>query len=335
MNILIYGAGAVGSFFGGFLAKAGHRVSLLGRPWHLDRVREKGLQMTGSMGEYHIRDFSLYTRVEEIQELPELILLTVKPKDTETCAKEMSKFLKSSFPSLVKGEKKGDSALRTPNSAFGMPPILSIQNGLGNLEILSQYFSTSQLLAGRLITSVSISPGVVTVGASADDLLIGEVSQEKGIKRAKGIAALFTGCGIQSRAVRDIQKYLWSKMVFNTSLNGLASILEVTYGELLQSEETKEIIQKTVSEVYQVAKKKGIALEPKTVRSHLQLLFTKLMPTFNNHRPSMLLAIEAGKKTDIDFLNGAISRFGMEEGVGTPINDAIAQFLESIIRHAG
>ena len=316
MKILVYGAGAVGSYFGGFLAKAGHEVSLLGRPLHIDVIRERGLEITGTMGEHQIRNFKLFTDVGAIQESPDLILLTVKPKDTENCAGEIS-----------------ECGIRSAEG--GMPPILSIQNGLGNLEILSKYLPAFELLAGRLITSISIEPGKIKVGASADDFLIGAVGAYSNtplpqeLQRVEKLAEMFTKAGIKSRAVKDIQKYLWSKMVFNTSLNGLASLLEVTYGELLQSDETKEIIRNLVLEIYTVAEKKGISLEPETPQSHLQLLFDKLMPTFNNHRPSLFRAIQAGKKTDIDFLNGAISRFGMERGIKTPVNDAIANLIKA------
>ena len=369
MKIVVYGAGAVGSFFGGFLAKAGHRVSLLGRSWHLDVVRRKGLRITGSMGEFLIRDLKLYTNVKAIYNSPiqmgnhgalapplqsknfDLVLLTVKPKDTEICAKEIAELLKSPIPPLVKGVKK--RAL-VKGEKKEMTPILTIQNGLGNLEILSKYILPSQLLAGRLITSVSIEPGKITVGATADDFLIGEVyplslpltkgenkrglfplkrvvipPKKRGLKRAKEIARVLTDAGIKTREVKDIQKYLWSKMVFNTSLNGLASLLEVTYGDLLKSAESKELIRKTVGEIYNVAEKKGIALDPPSVRSHIRLLFDKLIPTFNSHIPSMLRAIREGKRTDIDFLNGAISRFGMELDVKTPINDMITHLIKA------
>src|SRR5437868_11853301 len=114
MKILIFGAGGVGSVVGGFLARTGHEVSLLGRPWHIDRIRKNGLSISGIWGDYRIKAFDLYTDAAQIppQSAFDLIILSVKSFDTEKAVQELAPFM-------------GEDTM-----------LLSLQNGLGNVETI-------------------------------------------------------------------------------------------------------------------------------------------------------------------------------------------------------
>ena len=307
MKILVFGAGAIGSVFGGFLSMR-NRVSLLGRPWHIGEIRRDGLRIKGIWGQHLFKDFGLYTDVSELvkeKDAFDIILLTVKAKDTTMAAKEIKKVARK-------------------NSV-----IISLQNGLGNVETLLRHFPAGKILAGRVIFGAEITPGTVNVSVCAGDVLIGEISKKRDIARAEKIAEEFTRCGIRSRAVKDIVKHIWLKVIYNCALNGLAALLDVPYGKLLLTKETKDLMKDVVGEIYRIARKKKINLNPKTPGGYVRLLFNKLIPLTSAHHPSTLQMIKMGKRTEIDYLNGAIGKLGRKLNVKTPVNDMITKLIKA------
>jgi len=307
MEILVYGAGAIGSVFGGFLSRE-HNVTLLGRPWHLQEVRRLGLQISGIWGTHTFSKFELSTEAKPLRSRKpryDLILCTVMANDTPAAAKEIKRIAK-------------DHAL-----------VLSLQNGYGNIEALSAELPIGQVLAGRVIFGAELTPGVATVTVSADDVLVGEAGKTKKLDRADGIAQAFTQCGIKTKAVPDIHRHLWTKLIYNCALNGPATLLDIPYGKLLLTEETKALMKAIVEEIYAVAKKRKIALEPATPQGYLQRLFKKLIPVTSAHYPSMLHRIRHGRRTEIAHLNGAIVALGKKHRVPTPINALVADLVQA------
>ena len=307
MDILVYGAGAIGSVFGGFLSKQ-HAVTLLGRPWHLHEIRRLGLQVGGIWGSHTFSKMGLCTDVKELRSRKprfDLILCTVTANDTPAAAKEIKRIAK-------------DRAL-----------VVSLQNGYGNIEALSAQVPVGQVLAGRVIFGAELRPGTATVTVSADDVLIGEAGKAKGLKRAEELAATFTECGIKTRAVPDIHRHLWAKLTYNCALNGLATLLDIPYGKLLLTDETKALMKEIVEEVYAVAAKCKIELEPATAPGYIQKLFKKLIPITSAHYPSMHQRIRHGHRTEIAHLNGAIVALGKKHKVPTPINALVAELVKA------
>ncbi len=307
MQILVYGAGAIGSVFGGFLSRK-HNVTLLGRPWHLHEVKRLGLQVNGIWGSHTFTKIELCTEAKLLRSRKprfDLILCTVTASDTAAAAKEIKRIAK-------------DRAL-----------VLSLQNGYGNIEALSAEIPIGQILAGRVIFGAELTPGIVTVTVSADDVLVGEAGKSKKLDRAERVAQAFSDCGIKTKAVPDIQRHLWAKLTYNCALNGLATLLDIPYGKLLLTPETKALMKAIVEEVYAVAKKRKIELDPTTPHGYLQRLFKKLIPVTSAHYPSMLQRIRHGHRTEIDHLNGAIVTLGKKHHVPTPINDLVAQLVKA------
>jgi 2-dehydropantoate 2-reductase len=307
MEILVYGAGAIGSVFGGFLSRK-HGVTLLGRPWHLHEVRRLGLQVTGIWGSHTFTKLELATEAKPLRSRKprfDLILCTVTASDTAAAAKEIKRIAK-------------DHAL-----------VLSLQNGYGNIDALSAEVPIGQILAGRVIFGAELTPGVATVTVSADDVLVGEAGKSKKLDRAEQIAQAFTDCGIKTKAVPDIHRHLWAKLIYNCALNGLATLLDIPYGKLLLTPETKELMKAIVEEIYAVAKKRKADLEPTTAAGYLQRLFKKLIPVTSAHYPSMLHRIRHGHRTEIAHLNGAIVELGKRHHVATPINALVAELVKA------
>ena len=307
MEVLVYGAGAIGSVFGGFLSRK-HNVTLLGRPWHLHEVRRLGLQITGIWGSHTFGRFNLCTEAKLLRRRKpryDLILCTVMANDTAVAAKEIKRIAK--------------------DHAF----VLSLQNGYGNIEALAAELPIGRVLAGRVIFGAELTPGIATVTVSADDVLIGEAGKTKRLERAEQIAHTLTECGIKSRAVPNIRRHLWAKLAYNCALNGPATLLDIPYGKLLLTEQTKALMKTIVGEVYAVAKKLKIDLDPTTPQGYVQRLFKKLIPVTSAHYPSMLNRIRHGRRTEIDHLNGAIVALGKKHKVATPMNEIVADLVKA------
>jgi 2-dehydropantoate 2-reductase len=305
VKVLVFGAGGIGSVMGGFLARTGHDVSLIGRSWHLDVIAKQGLTITGIWGDYRMKAFDLYRSAEELKKKNaeyDLILLSVKSYDT---ARAMDDVL----------------PLMTERTT-----LISFQNGLGNIEtVLEKGVKPEDYLVGRVIFGVDLSPGIAKITVNADDVRIGALP---GIKPKLGdfkAAQLFNAAKVPTQAVPDILTYVWSKVIYNCALNGICSLHQMPYGDILKNDETKALMEEVVKECYAVGLKKGIALNPLSADDFIVLLKNKLIPSTASHTPSMMQDLKRGRRTEIAALNGAIRRFGEELGIPTPANKAVEE----------
>ncbi len=306
MKVLVYGAGAIGSVIGGFLANGGHKVSFLGRSWHMGKVREIGLYITGIWGEHLVDDIDTYTEFSQIPAEPgfDLILITVKSYDTEKAGKEVSELIKEDTM------------------------VMHLQNGLGNAEKLLNYIPQDKLITGRVIFGVEIEPGVVKVTVSADEIVLGTVGSVPA-PIIKEMSDIFSRAGLPARLSTSIEKHLWAKALYNCALNPLATILSVPYGFLAENEYTIEIMDKVIEEIYRVGGEMKVGFEPPTAGEYKDLFYSKLVPATAEHHASMLQDIKRGRSTEIDALNGAISEYGEKYGVETPYNTLLTNLIKA------
>jgi 2-dehydropantoate 2-reductase len=308
MKILVLGAGAIGSVFGGFLAKAGHQVCLIGRHAHLEAIKNRGLIIEGIWGRHVVQNMAGYESLTDLKEketaLFDAALVTVKSYDTE-------------------------SVLQGLLACFSEPPpILSLQNGLGNLEKIEAYAGREKAIGGRVIFGVEfIEPGRVSITVSADKTMLGGLSGGIDPAFVERLAREFTAAGILSETTDNIKKYIWGKVLYNCALNGLATLLNVHYGALLASDSTREIMRHVVTEIFQVLRACGITVDWSTPEEYTELLFTSLIPLTFDHHPSMLQDILRHKRTEIDALNNAVVQMGSEHGLDLPYNWAITKLI--------
>ncbi|MDY6861706.1 MAG: 2-dehydropantoate 2-reductase [Thermodesulfobacteriota bacterium] len=310
MRIIILGGGAIGSVFGGFLAKDGHGVVFLGRGEHFRNIKESGLRISGIWGDHRVNNFKAYNTVSEIKknELKpfDLALLTVKAYDSEEILTEYRRYFDS------------------------IPPVVSLQNGLGNLELLTHFAGKDKAIGGRVIFGAEIvKPGHVKVTVYAEEVMLGGnpggISQEK----VEEIANIINKSGIPTLATDEIEKYIWAKSLYNCALNPLGSILEVNYGKLLADEATRRIMSAVIKEIFWVIRKKDIRLFWENDVEFQKILFNRLIPATSSHFPSMLQDIKKGKKTEIDFLNGKVVLMGQESGIDLPVNNTLFHLIKS------
>ncbi|PIQ83517.1 MAG: 2-dehydropantoate 2-reductase [Candidatus Omnitrophica bacterium CG11_big_fil_rev_8_21_14_0_20_63_9] len=307
MRVLVIGAGAIGSTLGGFLAKAGHRVVLLGRPWHLDAVRRSGLRISGLWGEHVVTSLSLATDPSGVDRSApfDWIFVCVKAHQTASAAELLPQFL-------------GPHTL-----------VCAFQNGLGNYEILSRSIAPSKIVLGRIIFGVELEPGHVRVTVCADEVLIGAVDRRVPRERLSQLVSTLQSAGIPTRATATILTALWAKVLYNCALNGLSTLLEVPYGKLLEHRGARIIMEGVIEEAYQVASAHGVRLEPAGAEAYRKLLFKRLIPDTAAHRSSMLQDVRRGRPTEIDALNGAIVRLGQQAAVPTPMNTLLTRLVHA------
>jgi len=305
MKILIFGAGAMGSVFGGFLSRH-NEVTLLGRGGHIDSIKEKGLTVSGIWGKHRFRKIKAVKSIDELPKNPgfDLVMITTKAYDTEGAVKSISPFL--SEKTLV----------------------MSMQNGIGNEDAISHVAGSDRTIGGMAIFGARmVRPGHVEVTVYASECLVGALNKQKD-GRVKEIADVFSTARIPTKLSDDIIRDKWMKAFYNIALNPLSAILNVPYGELAKNETTTGIMKDLLKEAFLVAKEKNIPLKF-TLREYFKHLIEKQLPPTASHRSSMLQDIERGKKTEIDYLNGAIVNFAGDLGVLAPVNKTIT----SIIRY--
>jgi 2-dehydropantoate 2-reductase len=304
-RFIVYGAGAIGSVIGGMLAESGHEVALVGRAAHMEGIRSDGLRITGLLGEHTVTSLAACAALADLpqRQPPDFILVSVKSNDTAAAGRELER------SGLV-----GDNT-----------KVVSLQNGLGNVEELAARFGTRRVLGGRVIFGAEISaPGNVLVSVWADEVLLGGEDMES----AARLAAIFTNAGIDTGAHPHIQAALWGKVLYNVGLNPLSAILEVPYGELGIQPDARELLIKLIREAFEVASAETV-LPWKDDDEYLGLFFEKLLPATVAHRSSMLQDMERGRQTEIEAINGEVVRRARSRAIKVPANETVYSLVRS------
>jgi len=308
MKVLVMGAGALGSILGGFLARAGHGVTLVGRPGHLDAIASGGLRVTGIWGEHRIGNLATCTSAAEAggQDY-DVAFIAVKSYDTARAITEVAPLL--SEDTLV----------------------CSYQNGLGNAETIADAVGPHRVVEAMVIFGVQIpAPGQVDVTVIARPTALGAYAGGPPEHRVRALAECLDSAGLPTVFSAQIGADLWRKVAYNSALNPLCALLDVPYGKLPELEETREIMARVVAELYAVAAARGVAMDPATTAEYMALFYEKLVPPTAAHYGSMHEDLRLGRRTEIDALNGAIVRFGAEAGVACPVNQTISGLVKAI-----
>ncbi len=301
MKILIMGAGALGSVFGGFLSNL-NDVTLIGRDPHISKINKEGLRISGIWGEHLFTGVKAFTGVSEGIGTQDLIMITTKSYDTKEAVEQIK--------SLV-----GENSL-----------VMSMQNGIGNEETIANVVGWNKTVGGMAIFGAQfVGPGHVKVTVIASECRVSPLRGD--LEKAREIAKNFSKAGIPTFPSDNIMRDKWMKAFYNIALNPLSAILRVPYGVLGDHDETKQIMRELLDEAFEVAMAEDIKLKFSSGR-YLNYLLEKQLPPTANHRSSMLQDIERGKKTEIDYLNGAIVELGKKQGIETPVNETIVSLIK-------
>lgn len=310
--ILIAGTGAIGSILGAMLRRAGHEVVLLGRAGHLEAVARDGLRIGGIFGDHHAKDFSLVSDPAKLEGPFDLILLTVKAYDTASIAAQLEPLLTSS----------------------GL--LVSMQNGVGNLEVLVDTIGASRVIGGRVMLGAEIrSPGTAHATVFGEPLAIGPSSIANHehcpalFERARQIAAMITEAGIPTEAVPDIAPLLWMKLFYNAALNPLGALLRLNYGALAEDADLRAIMDAVIEEAFAVASTLGIPLPVASAQAYRDLFYGKLVPATVSHRPTMLFDLEQRGRTDIMEMNGKVAELAARVGLRADTNQLLTRLVRA------
>jgi 2-dehydropantoate 2-reductase len=297
-TIAVVGAGAVGGYFGGMLARAGVPVIFIGRPAFVDAVKLRGLFLDTVQFQEHVR-------VEASSDLAaargaDIVLLCVKTTDTAETASALAKLLAK------------DAV------------IVSMQNGVDNAEQIEAASGMKALPAAVYVAASVPAPGTVKhVGRG--DLVLGPKNDI-----TERVAAIFTRATIPCRISENLGGELWTKLVWNCALNALSALGKVTYGEILASADARQLLETTVYEVLAVAKASGIqpaGLEdPKTALAGAYKVAESMAATRSSTAQDMM----RNKKTEIDSLNGFVVRRARQLGIPVPVNHGLFTLVKLV-----
>ena len=304
-NILVAGAGALGSGIGGMLGCGGHRVTFLGRPAHMNRVKQNGLNISGIWGAHHATGIQTATDPKQITETQDVVLITVKSFHT----KEMIQSIRD---------------LIHPDTL-----VVSLQNGVGNEEIIEASVGAEQTIGGMVIIGFEVpTPGRVTVTVQADSVKLGRLNGTPSAG-ADQLAEIFRDASIPCESVTNIRSWLWAKVLYNSALNPLGAILRVPYGKLT-APDSWNVIERLITEAFACLNREGIKTFWKTPDEYLAHLHDTQVPATAAHHASMLQDIRRGSRTEIDFINNAIVRLGDKHAIPVPVNRTLVSIIKSL-----
>jgi 2-dehydropantoate 2-reductase len=285
MEVAVIGAGAVGCYYGGLLLRAGHDVTFVGRPAHVDAINARGLLLDLKTFKGHL-PAKAATDTTTLAS-PDLVLFCVKSADTEQAGRALA------------GRLRPDTS------------VLSLQNGVDNAQRLSDVIGQPVIAAVVYVGSEMAGPGHIRHHGGGD-LAIGPSAASKALAQALEAA------GVHTTISDDIEVTLWSKLVINCAFNALSAVADISYGPMLEVEGAREVVTRAVHEAIAVARASGVSLPDDLLASILNI--PTMMP---QQKSSTAQDLARGKPSEIDFLNGHVVRKGAELGVPTPTNHAL------------
>jgi 2-dehydropantoate 2-reductase len=297
MNIVIMGAGAIGSLFGALLSK-NNNVVLIGRKPHVSSIKKSGLTIEGKT-ELNVNIASDCT-VDNINFTPDLIILTVKSYDSELAIMQAWNIINN------------DSV------------VLSLQNGLDNIDKIKNFLYIKNIIAGVTTHGAFISkPGIIKHTGEGITVL-GEIDNNK-TKRIFEISKIFNDSGIQTTVSDDIIREIWLKAIVNSCVNPITALFQCKNGYLLENPILEKLIEKICQESIKIACTNGINV------SYEELIKkTKKVIRFTSENySSMLQSIFYNKKTEIDSINGKLVEIGKENNVDTIMNEMLVYSIKS------
>jgi 2-dehydropantoate 2-reductase len=300
MNIAIVGPGAIGILFSATLIKAGQNVWLLDH----NKQRAEAISKNGITLESRDKAYNYEVKItHEPQDLlpMDLFIICVKSYDTKKTI------------SLIKPVLKDNSF------------VLTLQNGIGNIEVISEVIGEDRVIGGVTSQGANVIGEGKARHAGFGETVIGSVSGKIPVF-LKDIREIFNKAGLETRISKDIKSLIWSKLIINVGINALTAITHLRNGQLLDYEGTRNILQQAVSEAVRIAKRKRIKL---IYDDAIEKAEAVCQATSQNIS-SMLQDVLRKKKTEIDYINGAIVRQGQGLGIATPVNSLLLDLVRSI-----
>ena len=290
-RIAVMGAGAVGCYFGGMLARAGAPVTLVGRARHVEAIRRNGLFLESRQFRQQI-PIAATNDVSAAHDA-DIVLFCVKSYDTEEAAQALA-------PNL------GSGAL-----------VLSLQNGVDNADRIKAGAKIEAVPAVVYVAVAIGEPGRI-LHSGRGDLIIGELPASTCRRDLATVAATFERAAIPCRVSGNIEADLWTKMIMNCAYNAISALGRSQYGPIVKNPWAREVMTQVTKEAIAVAGAAGVQLPEGVVEAVL-----KLAETMSGATSSTAQDIARGSRTEIDSLNGYVVRLGAQLGVAAPGNQTL------------
>lgn len=298
IHITVLGAGAMGSLFGGLLAERGQKVTLLDiNDAHLEAIRRQGLRLETDQGERHVSNLAA-CRPEQARERADLLLVFTKTLHTDVALQGVAHLLDE------------------------QTQVLSLQNGLGNAEVLGRHIAAQRVMVGMTTWPADlIGPGHVrSHGEGVVRLLCADGIERAGATRA---AALLQAAGLHCSVDPDVWTAIWEKVAFNAALNSLCAVTGCTVGQLDGAPEGMRLVHGIVMEVVAVAQAAGV---PADLQRCLRSV-VNAVAHHRTHKPSMLQDVLAGRPTEIGSINGEVLARARRHGLAVPLTETLLGLL--------
>jgi len=302
MKITIIGSGAMGCLFGGLLTEAGQEVQLLD-PWpeHVRALNEKGLSISCD-GEERIIRVRAVTDPAKIKET-DLAIIFVKHAQTEEAAKIAARLL-------------GDTGY-----------ILTLQNGMGNAEIIAETAGHKRVVCGTTAQG-AMRLGSGRIQHSGTGKTIIGMWDRKRQPIIDAVAEIFSAADILTEGVDEIKPVIWNKLFANVGINAITALTNIRNGRLLDLEQTRHLVKAAVTEAIEVAR----TLQVEVADNALDNVFAIAEATASN-RSSMGQDVDAHRPTEIDAINGYIVRRAAELGMEVPVNQTLTALIKTLQAH--
>lgn len=299
MKICMIGSGAMGSVYGGLLRAAGYDVTLVDlRADHVAAIRENGLRVDGMSGEHvvHPPVFEDHAGLRSF----DAAIVFVDGNSTRDAAQTASEILKP--------------------DGFA----LTLQNGIGNVEVLTERLGESRVLAGVSMDSANYrGPGHASY-TNQGPIYIGELDGRM-TPRLEAIAAALRKAGFKVNTVDRPRDYIWQKFVHNCAVNPIAALTGMRAGEFIEIAEIDAMQDRLLDEIFAVGAAKGVSYPDPNLRASIKAHCHK-----RYNQPSMLQHVAQGRRTEIDNLNGALAREAKKYGVAVPCNETIVALIKGL-----
>lgn len=300
MKIAIVGPGAMGCLLAAFASKAGQDVYLIDKnAERAKRIRHNGVKVEGISGDFIIK-INATTQPKEVG-VCDLVVICVKSYDTEEAAK------------LVK-DLIGEAT-----------QVLTLQNGIGNLQILNDVIGEDKVIGGVTSHGATVLEAGHVRHAGKGDTIIGKTSGRV-LGPIRDVAKMLSKAGFETKISKDIKGLIWSKLIINVGINALTAVTRLNNGRLIEYSGTKEVMRAAVQEAVRVAKRKRIKL---AYDDPIQKVEGVAKATGGNIS-SMLQDVLNKKRTEIEFINGAIVRQGKALNMPTHVNEALTNLVKTI-----
>jgi 2-dehydropantoate 2-reductase len=299
LRIAIFGAGAVGGYYGTRLAQAGHSVSLVARGAHLEAIRESGLRLESVVGDAILHPTHVTDRPEEIGEV-EWVICGVKSWQLSAAARAMAPLV-------------GESG-----------SVLPLQNGVEAADVIGAELGAERVVGGTTwILSEVAAPGLIRHSGAEPRIVLGELAGGSS-PRVEALAEALRGAGVRAEVAPRVSVDIWSKFLFIASVSGVGAVARQPLGAWRGVPQTRALLRAAIEEAAAVARARGVPLPGEIVDE--TLAFVDRLPPHST--ASMQRDIQEGRPSELDAQSGALVRLARESGVEVPAH----AFIEAALR---